>query len=234
MKSISMRVAGCALAGALALASCTTTNNLAMYQFQGTRLASEMEVPPPPRMDVRYDVNLNSHDVVGSSLSILTNIGKATQAQKAEQAMREALASVDVPGIIRAQSTAACVDALGAETVDRRSEADYVLTLSIRDWGIEAASPGTAVKLRVRMIALITDRRTDDMVWRRTLSVSQAASPQIFGLGQIIGDMVTATTLSNMTTDELATGFSELGRQIAGAMAWRLGRDLDSARAGSY
>ena len=29
--------------------------------------------------------------------------------------------------------------------MDRRSEADYVLTLSIRDWGIEAASAGTAV-----------------------------------------------------------------------------------------
>ena len=57
------------------------------------------------------------------------------------------------------------------------------------------------------MTALITDRRTDDLVWRRTLSVSQPASPQIFGLGQIIGNMVTATTLSNMTTEELASGF---------------------------
>ena len=233
MKTLSKCTAlGLSLAAALALASCETTNNLSMYQFEGTWLASEMEVPPEPQVSIRYDITLDPTNAFASSLNILTNIAKAAQGQKAEQAMREALSSVDVPGIILAQSSAACVDALGATATERSSEADYILTLSIRDWGIEAASAGTAVRLWVRMTARITDRRTDDLVWRRTISVSQPASPQIFGLGEIIGNMVTATTLSNMTPEELASGFGELGRQIAEAVAGQLGSDLDSARAG--
>jgi ABC-type uncharacterized transport system auxiliary subunit len=230
MTLMRFRAVVCVCALALALASCAT-NNLATYQFEGTTLASEMMVPPPPRMDIRYDVTLDPHNVVYSSLSILTNIAKAAQGQKAEQAMRDALSFVDVPGIILSESSAACVAALGTAAEERRSQADYVLTLSIQDWGIEAPSAWSAVTLKVRMTAQISDRRTDDLVWRRTLHVSQPASAQLFGLGQVVGNMVTATVLSNMTADELESGFGELARQTAGTVARLLERDLYKARA---
>jgi len=222
-------VVGCACAVAIVLASCAT-NNLATYQFEGTRLASEMMAPPPPRMDIRYDITLDPNNVVYSSLSILTNIAKAAQGQKAEEAMRDALSFVDVPAIILSESAAACAAALGTTPEERRSQADYVLTLSIQDWGIEAHSAWSAVTLKVRMTAQISDRRTDDLVWRRTLHVSQPASPQLFGLGQVVGNMVTATVLSNMTADELESGFGELARQTAGTVARLLERDLYDAR----
>jgi ABC-type uncharacterized transport system auxiliary subunit len=223
---------GLALAAALALVSCATTNRLAMYNFEGALLASEMQTAPPPRVDIRYNVTLDPNNAVYSSLSVLTNIAKATQGEKARQAMSDALSSVDVPGIILAESSAACADTLGTTTEERRSQADYVLTLSIHDWGIEAESARSAVKLRVRMNARITDRRTDNLVWSRTLWVAQPASPTVFGFGQIIGNMVTATVLSNLTPDELADGFRELARETARVVARLLERDLAMARGG--
>jgi hypothetical protein len=232
MRSLKIAVFGFALAAVLILASCETTNRLGMYNFEGATMASEMRTPPPPRLDIRYNVTLDSHNAFYSSLSVLTNIAKAAQAEKAEQAMREALSSVDVPGIILSDSAAACENALGTTAEERQSQADYVLTLSIHEWGIEADSPGSAVKLRVRMTARIVDRRTDDLVWRRDLSVAQPASPQVFGLGQIVGNMVTATALSNMNADELQSGFLELARETAARVAQLLERDLDRARFG--
>jgi ABC-type uncharacterized transport system auxiliary subunit len=232
MRFVKIAAFGFVLAAALVLASCETTNKLAMYNFEGARMASEMRTPPPPRLDIRYNVTLDSKNAFYSSLSVLTNIAKATQAQKAEQAMRDALSSVDVPGIILQESAAACANALGTTAEERRSQADYVLTLDIREWGIEADSPGSAVKLRVRMTARIVDRRTDDLAWRRDLSVAEPASPQVFGLGQIVGNMVTATALSNMNADELQSGFLELARKAAATVARLLERDLDRARFG--
>jgi hypothetical protein len=43
--------------------------------------------------------------------------------------------------------------------------------------------------------------------------------------------MVTATVLSNMTADELAQGFTELGRESARTVVRQLERDMDRARA---
>ena len=62
--------------------------------------------------------------------------------------------------------------------------------------------------------------------------MAQPASPAVFGLGQIIGNMVTATALSNMTPDELAAGFRELARETARVVARLLERDLARARGG--
>jgi ABC-type uncharacterized transport system auxiliary subunit len=233
MKSVKITATGLALAAALVLASCATTNRLYMYNFEGARLASEMRTPPPPRLDIRYNVTLDHNNVLFSSLSVLTNIAKAAQGEKAEQAMRDALAAVDVPGIILVESSAACGAALGTTAEERRSQADYLLILDIREWGIEADSPGSAVKLRVQLTARIVDRRTDETAWRRTLSVAQPASPEVFGFGGIVGNMVTATVLSNMNVDDLEAGFAELARETAAVIARNLQRDLDRVRFGS-
>ena len=40
--------------------------------------------------------------------------------------------------------------------------------------------------------------------------MDQPADPEMFGIGNILGNMVTATVLSNMTEDDLARGFKEL------------------------
>ena len=62
---------------------------------------------------------------------------------------------VDVPEIIRAEAFSACADSLGASQESSRRRADYVLLISIEEWGIDARSPVSAVSLRIRLIASI-------------------------------------------------------------------------------
>ena len=128
---------------ALTLASCATMNRLDPYELYGSRLAAQMDTPPEPRVHVSYDVTINSRNPVFSALSVLTNMAKASQAEKANRAMRDALDMVNVPDIVFQESFAACADALGASPADGRAFSDFYLDLDIRDWGIQADRPGS-------------------------------------------------------------------------------------------
>jgi hypothetical protein len=60
--------------------------------------------------------------------------------------------------------------------------------------------------------------------------VNDPASPAMFGLGRIVGNMVTATILSEMSEEDLARGFTELALRSARSVARQLENDLTSAR----
>jgi ABC-type uncharacterized transport system auxiliary subunit len=223
-------VAAAAAALCLTLASCATVNRLNPADYPGSRLATQMPTPPVPRVNVAYDVTLDSHNPVFSALSVMTNLAKAKQAEKANEAMRQALESVDVPGIVLNESSAACADTLAATPAESRADADFLLVLDVRDWGIEADKPDSSVSLHMSLTASLYRSSDRDLVWQRRVSVDQPASPGMFGLGQIVGNMVTATTLYEMTADELSAGFREMARETARTVARLLARDLDRAR----
>jgi hypothetical protein len=224
-------LAGCAAAAVL-LSSCVSVNNLDRYNFEGSRLAVDMRTPTEPRLNVDYDIDLNSHSVVISALSVMSNLAKANEAHRAREVMREALMDVDVPEIIRAESFSACASALSADQVESKRQADYVLVLQIDEWGIDARSPVSAVSLRIRMLASLYPVDGNELAWRREITVDQPADPDMFGIGSIVGNMVTATVLYNMTQDDLTRGFKHLASLTARRIARVLEDDLDYARFG--
>jgi len=224
-----LAAAACATLAAL-LASCSTVNRLERYDFKGATLAADMQTPPEPRVDVSYYVALDKHTPVYSALSVMTNLAKAGQTEKAAGTMRSALASVDVPEILLRESYAACAAALDAEQEPEGMRADYVLVLSIQDWGIRAHSFGSAVSLRIHLTAGLARSAGGELIWRRDIIVNDPASPAMFGLGRIVGNMVTATILSEMSEEDLARGFTELALRSARSVARQLENDLTSAR----
>jgi len=219
-------------AAAVLLSSCMTVNRLDSYYFVGSRLAVDMRTPPEPRLNVDYNVTMDSHSPVISALSFMSNVAKASQANRAREVMREALMDVDVPEIIRSESFSACAASLGAEQVSSKRRADYVLSLHIEEWGIEARSPISAVSLRIRVVASLYPAAAGELAWRREVTVDQPADAEMFGIGEILGNMVTATVLYNMTEEELARGFRQLASRTAKRVAMALERDLDRARFG--
>ena len=223
----------CLVGLAVSLAGCATTNNLDRFDFAGATLAADMPLPPEPWMQVRYDVILDRHEPIYSAFSVLTGVAKATQAEKARGAMEEALAAVDVPEIILKESFDACAAALGALPEEDAEGADFLLELSIHDWGIDAGSPVSTVALRIRLTVSLYDTRGRELVWHRELSVHDDASPAMFGLGPVVGNMVTAAALSELSVDELTDGFIALGHSAARSVARLLREDLISPRYGS-
>jgi ABC-type uncharacterized transport system auxiliary subunit len=216
-------------AAVLFLSSCATMNRLDEFDLYGSRLAVVMRTPPAPRMNVDYDVFISSHNPVYSAISILTNIAKANQAYYAETVMRDALDGANVPRLIRDRSFSACASALNAEQASSRTDADYVLELDISEWGIDARGAWEPVSLRISLSARLYQTFTDENVWRRDFSVKQAASPEMFGLGRVVDDLVTTSVLSQLTQDELRTGFRELAANAARKVARSLESDLEKA-----
>jgi hypothetical protein len=144
--------------------------------------------------------------------------------------MRDALLSIDVPSIVLDETFNACAEALDARKVFRKYQADYLLDVEIDHYGIRADSPNGAVSLTMRLTARLYDNRSGDLVWRRAVSVNDRATPYMFGVGDLLGNVVTAGVLANLTTNEIADGFEELARESSKSLARRLERDLYSAR----
>jgi ABC-type uncharacterized transport system auxiliary subunit len=213
-----------------ALAGCSTVNRLSFYDFRGSALSTEMLTPPVPQMNVDYDVTLDSRNMILSGLSVLTNLAKANQAVNAEASMREALLRVDVPEIVRQETSQGSARLLGAVESSNSAWSDYRLLLDIREWGIDARGWNTVAALHLRLTASLYSNGDGQLLWSRSVTVDQNATPSMFGLGQIVGDMVTATALAEMTPSALADGFSALAREAARSVVRRLQSDLDSAR----
>jgi hypothetical protein len=210
--------------------SCATTNRLGDYDFNGAPLASDLRNPPQPTIDVHYRVIVDAHDPVGTVLSVGTSYGKAQEAAKAEERMRDALASVDVPGIVLERASAACAAALGARQVESRSDADFLLDLEILNYGLHAGSRGGAVSLRINVTARLHSLRDGELVWRRDLRLDRQMNPALFGGSSIVGNVVSAAVLANLTTEQMAAGFRTLAEDTASYVGRTLEDDFMAAR----
>jgi hypothetical protein len=223
--------AACAVL-ALGLAGCATTNHLDGFDFRGTALRADMAAPPAPQVLVRYEVILDRRDIVYSAFNVISNVAKATQAEKARESMEAALEDVDVPSLVLEEALSSCAAALGARPAEMAETADARLVIDIHDWGIEAGTPLSVVALRMRLTASLYEEHGTTLLWRRDLTVHDNASPVMFGLPPIVGNMVTATALAGLSVDELQEGFTELGRSAARSVARVLQEDLAAARFG--
>jgi hypothetical protein len=214
------------------LASCVTVNRLERIHLEDPALASVLEPPPPPSLDSWHDLSINTHDPIGTVLRVGSSIVLAAEAQKAAVRMREALDLVDVPSVVHEESAARCSRALGGRRVGDTRDADFVLDLEIEEYGIDAPSWGAAVGLKLRVTVRLYERMSRDLVWRRHISLTQKASPEVFGLPSPAETIFTAAMLAGLSTEEMARGFESLAHYAARVVGDTLERDLWDARGG--
>jgi hypothetical protein len=220
------------LAAAALLVSCATVNHLDRIRLENPRLSAVLQPPPEPSLDAWYDLSINTQDPIGTVLRIGSSIVKAAEAEKAGERMREALGRVDVPDVVFAESAARCLRALDADRVGDARDADVVLELEIEDYGINAASWGSAVSLEIETTVRLYERRSHDLLWRRHITVTRRASPEVFGLPGAAESIFTAAMLASLSTEEMVRGFSSLAQYAARVIGDTLERDLWKAGGG--
>ena len=226
---------GATLAGLLtilALSSCAHTPvhyPLADYSFLDATLAADMILPPEPTINVFYHVTFDPDDPLRTALSIGTSVLKAAEVEQAQERMRQALETVDVPELLRDQALAGCSAALGTRNAGSVQEADYRLVLDIHEYGISARGYGSGVAMTMEVTAGLYSNLDRKLIWRRNVSLDVPATVQLFGVGHVVGNLVTAAMLADLSTEELAAGFRNLATEAARSLAHRLERDLDAA-----
>jgi hypothetical protein len=221
-----------AAATAVLLASCVTVNRLEHVRLDNPVLASVLAPPPPPSLDTWYDLSIDTRNPIGTVLRVGSSIVMAAEAEKAAERMREALNEIDVPAVVLEESSSRCARALDAAQVDDARDADFVLDLEIEEYGIDAPGWNAAVSLDLSVTVRLYERRSGELVWRRHVSVSHRASPDVFGLPSAAENIFTAAMLAALTTEEMARGFASLAHFAARVVGDTLEHDLWKARGG--
>jgi hypothetical protein len=209
---------------------CTTINELDNYSFEKRTIAVWLRQPPEPEISVTYNIYLNEENVVGSIVSVGSNVIKASEVAKAEKKMEAALSSIDVPELMKVTAISACANVLGCRTIEDPSDADYILDIEIEKYGIDAGSPGGHVFFTIDMNVHLYETTESETIWRRDIDHGESLTPYIWGIDNSVGNVVTAGVLAELTVDEIAEAFIELSEEAGKEIARQLEGDFLKAR----
>lgn len=198
----------------LVMTGCSV-NKLPEYDFRDKKMAVMAAIPPQPRVysDFWYDAhpygNRRQHPLV-TVLRVGTAIAKYVQMDKAEARLDSALNRVDVPEIIARRTLLDAADHIGYAPVKSLRDADFILDLRVKNYGIVADSWSAATSLIIQGDVAIVDNATHKTIWRENLNVRERVSPRLFGLGGAAGNVFTATDLARLSSREMEEGFRNL------------------------
>lgn len=219
------------------ISSCMTINELDTVDLRGAGLAAHTTIPPQPEIDISYDMKFDPKNPVATVISVGTNLAKAQVAAQAEVVMLEALRSVDLPRRVFDESYIRCAEALGAVRVSddqaTGKAARFVFEMEIRSYGIEASSYSGNVNFNISLVASIRDNASNDLLWRRSMSIKQQAHPGLFGVPSEVGSVLSAAALASLTEDSMRIGFDRLVGIAATDVARKLEQDIRRARSAS-
>lgn len=222
----------CALLGVVSI-SCTTINELERYSYENRRIAVWLRRPPEPEIAVQYTLYLDQNNIVGSIVSVGSNVIKASEVAKAEKKMESALQHIDVPQLMKITAISECAKVLECRGIDNRADADYILDIEIDEYGIDASSSDGHVFFKMYMTVQLYETTENETIWRRNIDYGSSLTPYIGGLVDIVGNVVTAGVLADLSVDDISKAFIELAEEAGVQIARQLEADLLKARFGA-
>jgi len=213
------------------ITGCSTINKLDEYDLTDTKIALDMKAPPEPTVDVDY--HFGYHEPGNEILTIIelgANLIKADEARKAEEKLYSALDGLYLPEFIAELTYDRMVKTLDAFAVDKVRDADVILEVDIEEYGIETWSSNGHVAMVVRMQVRLWHKYNKEIVWQRSVEVTEELTPGYFGFDNIIGNAVTIASLGNLTEQQLGDGFEKLTIEIMKKTIGVLQDDIREAR----
>ena len=220
------------LALAAVLSGCSASNRLDEVALDGRRVAVAAAIPPAPRVQAGSpaEAGVNPWDPVGTAVRRETSQAKRRQATRAQARLDSVVARLDVADRIARRTLARTATALGFTPAARPAEADFVLDLQVRDYGLVADSFEGDTFFVLLGEALFLDARTGAELWRTDLEEREVVDGTVFGLPAIAGNIVTSRALASLSAQEMAVGLQRLGDLAAERISDRLVRDYQRSR----
>lgn len=196
-------------------------HHLAEYDFVDRSLAVVYFSAPAPR------VYTGGYDVEGENpLEVVVSAGgraaREVEARRAQSRLDSAAARVDLATRLADRTLERASRYLGTRPAEDRSEADYLLEVDLRGLGLDAG--GRSAYLYVAGEAVLLDARTGREIWDADISARDRLSPAVGGSPDVLGDIVTAGSLSTVSVDE----FERFLVRLTDYTADRIGRELRS------
>jgi hypothetical protein len=210
-------------------AGCGPKHYLAEYQFTDKALAlSFIEPPAPELLTGLYNLRA-SRNPVTLAARVGGGVAKEVEARRASARLDSAAARVDVAGRLAQRTLERTALYLGARPVQSVNEADFVIEINMRRFGIDARSTNAAY-LYTRAEAVLLDRHTGREIWSVNISGSDRMTPFVIGTRQIPSSIFTAATIHNITVDEFQEALDQLVTASSNAITYQLRDKLRDVR----
>jgi hypothetical protein len=208
------------------LAACVTVNRLDEFKLEDRTAAAVILSPPRAEVFTNFSFWIDPNDPNGSALRVGSGLIREAEAKKAQERMDKALEKVDLIEVIRVRTLEGGAEIMRCRTIRRTDKADLLFDIEIREYGIDARSGGAGLDFRMNVQMELLDTRERSTVWRRRIRQTTPLSPLVFGLGDAVGNVLTAVALSQLTEDQMARGFERLAENAADRIVSKLHRDF--------
>ncbi len=208
----------------VAVAGCRSTGRLANYEFPGRTLAVAYVNSPGPRvLTGPYFLDRgHGHDPVHAVLKVGARVVKEIQAAEVRARLDSATHQVDVGGRMADRTLQRAARWLRARPVEREADADFIVEVRLRDYGIDAKDWDAAAHFFVDAEVSLIDGGRGTEVWHSHVRARDPIAPAIFGPGTIVRDVVTASALGSLEVDEIACALERLSDFAADRITDRL------------
>ena len=211
-----------------AWAACGGGHRLAEYDFAGGTLAMvDLGTPPPVLLTGDVDVDTDE-GALGAVLDAGSRAAKEVSARKARARLDSASRRVDMGEEMAGRILERGSRYLGTNPVESEAEADYLLELDVRDYGIDARG-GRDARLFVVADVILLERRTGREIWNTEVRGRDRLVPSVEGV-DLPSDIFTAGGLTQISVDEFEGILRGLADVSADAVADQLREDLRDAR----
>jgi hypothetical protein len=220
-----------ALALALTVAACAHAGRIADYDFRDRTLAVVAIIPPRPYVDTGPDVDLTGMNPVGALLKVGTSIYKESQAARLRARLDTASVGLDLADRIAGSVLERSARYLGARAVTTSEGADFLLEVTVEEYGVDARDwdDGARVHVEARLLLLDRDGRE---VWKGEVNEDEPVTRGWFQVGSPAADIVTGSALGDLTVRELELAMNEVADYAADRLAEKLREGAEKARGG--
>ena len=222
-----------ALVVSMALTSimCGSSNRLMEYDFRDRTASAMMALPPPPEVFTdSFWMGGDEDNIIETAIRIGTTIAKEVEVHKTQEKMNNAMERVDVPERIRERTLDRCSNYLRYQPVDDPDNADFLFDMHIQNYGIDAKSWDASVHFKIDVKVYLIDNKKGIEVWWKRVKERMPVTRSTFGLPDAAGDIITAVSLSSLSEEDMAEGFTHLADFTADRVARKLSEDFAKAR----
>ena len=219
------------VAGILVLAACGPKHHLAEYSFAGRTMALVVIAPPSPALlEAGFSVrDLDDVDgVVGAVAQAGATVAKNAQAGRARARLDSATTRAGLADALAQHTVARASRYLGMEPVADARDADFVLEVHVRNYGLDVR--GSAAMLFTNAETVLLERRTGREIWNVRVRGRDRLTPWVGASDRLPGTVITAATLHTVSVADFRQALDQLVQFSSNRIADELRESLRDAR----
>ena len=217
-----------AAVGLLATSACGPHYHLNEYTFADHTLALVVLGTPSPNL-ITGSYDLRSDDVVELAAKVGSKAVKDVEARRARARLDSATSHMRLTDSLAMRALDRASRYLGVRPTRSAADADYLLEIHMRNYGIDASGSGAA-SLYTNAEAVLLDRRTGREIWNVKVHGTDRLTPRVRGTGDVGGSILAAGSLRTMTVQDFEQALDQLMSLSANVVADELRSALRDAR----